>query len=430
MSVNRPLHQPNPYRSDSLGRWQSGFLPRLRTLFLSLLLAALLWSSVGDLAFAQTESTTALPQSEFIFPEVEAGIGSESAEVATADRPSPNFVVDAVRRVGPAVVRIDTERTVIRNVPSPFDSFSQDPFFRDFFGDGFLPEPQQEYHARGQGSGFIVDDRGFVVTNAHVVEDADTVTVKLQDGRTFEGAVRGVDEVLDLAIVKIDGRDLPVAPLGESSTIQVGDWAIALGNPLGLDSTVTLGIVSTLDRPSAEVGILDKRLDFIQTDAAINPGNSGGPLLNRNGEVIGINTAIRANAQGIGFAIPIDTEKAVQAQLARGASIPHPYIGIQMVTLSPEVRDRFNQNPNSGLYVERDSGVLVLRVMPNSPAAAAGLRAGDAIVKIDRQAISTSEELQHLVEHSRLGQTLRVDVERDGHVEHLRVRTANLVAQT
>ncbi|WP_156820308.1 HhoA/HhoB/HtrA family serine endopeptidase [Synechococcus sp. PCC 7336] len=349
-------------------------------------------------------------------------------EPDTSQRNS-NFVTEAVRKVGPAVVRIDTERTVVRSFRSPFDSFARDPFFQDFFGDEFFPEPrQQEFHTQGQGSGFIVDRDGIVVTNAHVVSEADTVAVKLQDGRVFDGTVRGVDEVLDLAVIKIDGRDLPVVPLGDSSTLQVGDWAIALGNPLGLDSTVTLGIVSTLNRSSAEVGIVDKRLNFIQTDAAINPGNSGGPLLNERGEVIGINTAIRANAQGIGFAIPINIEREVQARLVRGETIPHPYIGVQMVTLTPELRDRFNSDPNSGLYVGQDSGVLVVQVVPNSPAEAAGIRAGDVILRVNSNSIATASELQEAVEATSVGGTLKVEVERGDRREVLRVRTADLVA--
>ncbi|MEO1402618.1 MAG: trypsin-like peptidase domain-containing protein, partial [Cyanobacteria bacterium J06635_1] len=212
---------------------------------------------------------------------------------------SESFVAAAVQRVGPAVVRIDTERTVVRDVP---DLFYDDPFFRGFFGPDTFQRVPQEERLRGQGSGFIIDGSGYILTNAHVVDEADRVTVTLKDGRTFEGTVEGVDEVTDMAVVKVDaGSDaLPTATLGDSEQVQVGDWAIAVGNPLGLDNTVTLGIVSTLKRSSATVGIPDKRVDFIQTDAAINPGNSGGPLLNAKGEVIGMNTAIISGAQGLG----------------------------------------------------------------------------------------------------------------------------------
>ncbi len=399
-----------------------GLMRSLAALALSIIVAC---SSFILPAAARTHLT--LAQSQATGEPLFANLDASANQSAIAD----NFVVRAVKRVEPAVVRIDTERTETRQVRSPLSPFSRDPFFRDFFGDDFFSQmPQEEeYHTRGQGSGFIVDASGIVVTNAHVVDRADTVSVHLTDGRTFEGEVRGVDEVQDLAIVKINGSNLPVAPVGDSDAVQVGDWAIALGNPLGLDSTVTLGIVSTLDRSSAEVGISDKRLDFIQTDAAINPGNSGGPLLNKNGEVIGINTAIRANAQGIGFAIPIATEQAIQARLVRGETIEHPYIGVNFVTLTPDVRDRFNSNPN-GLFVERDSGVLVVQVVPDSPAAAAGLRAGDAIVKIGRQEIASAADVQAAVESAGVGRNLRVEVERNGNSRVVQVRTTNLVSSS
>ncbi|MCY7278917.1 MAG: trypsin-like peptidase domain-containing protein, partial [Phormidesmis sp. CAN_BIN44] len=196
-----------------------------------------------------------------------------------------SFVAEAVKLMGTAVVRIDTERTVTRR--ATVDPIYEDPTFRRFFGDEAIPQAPREERLRGQGSGFLIDQSGVILTNSHVINGADKVTVTLKDGRTFEGKVRGFDEVTDLAVVKIDGTDLPVAPLADSDQVQVGDWAIAVGNPLGLDNTVTLGIVSTLKRSSAQVGIPDKRIDFIQTDAAINPGNSGGPLLNDRGEVIG-----------------------------------------------------------------------------------------------------------------------------------------------
>jgi S1-C subfamily serine protease len=334
-----------------------------------------------------------------------------------------SFVAAAVNRVGPAVVRIDTDRTIATNAPDPF---FDDPFFGGFFGEDIFPRMPKEYHQRGQGSGFIIDGNGIILTNAHVVSGADTVTVTLKDGRTFKGEVRGIDEPSDLAVVKIKGQNLPVAPLGNSSELNVGDWAIALGNPLGLDNTVTLGIVSTLNRSSSQVGIPDKRLDFIQTDAAINPGNSGGPLLNERGEVIGINTAIRADAQGIGFAIPIDKAKAIKDALAKGEKIPHPYIGIRMLSLSPEIAKQFNTDPNSPITVPEINGVLVVQVAPNSPAAAAGLRRADAIVEINGQPVTTAEQLQKVVESSQIGQTLRFKVQRGGQTQQLSVRPGEL----
>lgn len=341
--------------------------------------------------------------------------------MAQAPRGS-SFVAAAVGRVGAAVVRIDTERTITRQV----DPFLNDPFFRRFFGDGAFPQGPYEERLQGQGSGFIVNADGTILTNAHVVSGADRVTVILKDGRRVEGTVRGADEVTDLAVVKISGGDLPVATLADSDQVQVGDWAIAVGNPFGLDNTVTLGIVSTLNRSSALAGIPDKRLDFIQTDAAINPGNSGGPLLNENGEVIGINTAIRANAAGIGFAIPINKAKEVIPQLSRGEKIAHPYLGVQIASLTPELAKQNNSDPNSTVMLPEVAGVLVVGVVPNSPAAASGIRRGDVITQIDGQAITSAEQLQSFVEKSGLDKTLRVTIRRGNNTQQVAVRTAAL----
>ncbi|MEH1935945.1 MAG: HhoA/HhoB/HtrA family serine endopeptidase [Nostoc sp.] len=368
-----------------------------------------------------------LPSQAKPAPTVTAGDTSklivQQQSPATATIGSTSFVTAAVNRVGTAVVRIDTERTITRRV----DPFSEDPFFRRFFGDGFSQQMPSEQQLRGLGSGFIIDKSGLVLTNAHVVDKADKVTVRLKDGRTFEGKVQGIDEVTDLAVVKINaGNDLPVAPLGSSSNVQVGDWAIAVGNPLGFDNTVTLGIVSTLKRSSAQVGISDKRLDFIQTDAAINPGNSGGPLLNGLGEVIGINTAIRPDAMGIGFAIPIDKAKAIAAQLQRDGKVAHPYLGVQMLTLTPDLAKQNNTDPNSPIQIPEINGVFVMRVVPNSPAASAGIRRGDVILQVDGKDITSAEQLQNFVEDSRLGQVLQVKVQRGNQTQQLSIRTAEL----
>ncbi len=259
-----------------------------------------------------------------------------------------------------------------------------------------------------------------------MVNGADRVTVTLKDGRTFEGKVQGADEVTDLAVVKINGADLPIAKLGDSDDVEVGDWAIAVGNPLGLDNTVTLGIVSTLKRSSAQVGIPDKRLDFIQTDAAINPGNSGGPLVNERGEVIGINTAIRADAMGIGFAIPVNKAKAIKDTLAKGGKVAHPYLGVRMTTLTPDLARQNNEDPNSAFTVPEVNGVIIVQVLPNTPAAKAGLRRGDVITEIDSQPVTSAAQLQTIVENSKLGQTLQVKVQRGEQTKQLPVRTAEL----
>jgi S1-C subfamily serine protease len=341
---------------------------------------------------------------------------------ATAAIGSSSFVTAAVNRVGPAVVRIDTERTITRRS----DPFFDDPFFRRFFGNG-SPQQLPPEQLRGLGSGFIIDKSGLILTNAHVVDKADKVTVRLKDGRSFEGKVQGVDEVTDLAVVKINaGADLPIAPLGSSTKVQVGDWAIAVGNPLGLDNTVTLGIISTLRRSSSVVGIGNKRLDFIQTDAAINPGNSGGPLVNAQGEVIGINTAIRGDATGIGFAIPIDKAKTVATKLERGETIAHPFIGVQMQEITPELARQFNSNPNSPIQLPEIDGVLVMQVVPNSPAATAGIRPGDVILEVDRQPITKGTQLLDIVENSRVGQQLQLKVQRGNRTQQLSIRTVQL----
>ena len=286
----------------------------------------------------------------------------------------------------------------------------------------------RERQIRGQGSGFITQKDGIILTNAHVVSGADRVTVTLKDGREFEGVVKGKDDVTDLAVVQIQtlGVDLPVAPLGNSDSVRVGDWAIAVGNPVGLNNTVTLGIISTLTRSSAQVGIPDKRIDFLQTDAAINPGNSGGPLLNEQGQVIGINTAIRPDANGIGFAIPIDRAREIANTLAAGQQVPHPYVGIQMRTLTPELAQRNNTNPNSPFTIPEIEGVLVLRVLPNTPAEAAGLRLGDVITAIDNQPITDAGELQAFVDGSGLNKNLQFTVLRGDRTLKLRVVTAQL----
>ncbi len=348
------------------------------------------------------------------------------AKIARATAPKPvergSFVAQAVQQMGNAVVRIDTETTVTRRAAA--DPMMEDPFFRRFFGEELLA-PREEM-LRGQGSGFLIDRSGVLLTNSHVVNGADKVTVTLKDGRKFEGKVRGVDEVTDLAVVKIEGKELPVAPLGDSGQVQVGDWAIAVGNPLGLDNTVTLGIVSTLKRSSAAIGIPDKRLDFIQTDAAINPGNSGGPLVNDRGEVIGINTAIRADAMGIGFAIPINKAKELKDQLARGEKIRHPYLGVQMTNLTPELARQNNEDPNAVFMVPEVNGVIVVKVLPNTPAAKSGIRRGDVITAIDGNPLSTAEQLQRVVENSRLGQALKVEVNRGNQTQTLTIKTGEL----
>ncbi len=251
----------------------------------------------------------------------------------------------------------------------------------------------------------------------------------LKDGRSFEGQVLGEDRVTDVAVVKIPANNLPSVALGNSSVLQPGEWVIAIGNPLGLDNSVTAGIVSGTERTSSQVGVPDKRVGFIQTDAAINPGNSGGPLLNARGEVIGMNTAIISGAQGLGFAIPINTAQGIAQQLIAEGKVDHPYLGIQMATLTPEVKQQLYNASEGRLKVVADQGVLLVRVVSGSPAAVAGLRVGDVIQSINNQPITTSEEVQQLVEKSTIGEQLQMEVQRDGRSLQVAVRPEPLPAQ-
>lgn len=335
-----------------------------------------------------------------------------------------NFVSAVVEKVGPAVVRIDSARTVTRQTPENF----RDRFFRDFFGSqGSRRSPEQ--NRRGTGSGFIVSTDGRILTNAHVVDGADTVSVTLKDGRKYEGKVLGKDTLTDVAVVKIAANSLPTVALGNSEQLKPGEWAIAIGNPLGLDNTVTTGIISATGRSSSAVGVPDKRVSFIQTDAAINPGNSGGPLLNARGQVIGMNTAIIGGAQGLGFAIPINTADRISQQLIATGEVEHPYLGIQMAQLTPQLKQDINSDPNSGLTVAEDSGVLVVNVMPNSPAARAGLRAGDVIHQINGETVNSAEQVQQAVENSSVGGSLQLGVHRDRQSFNVAVRPEALTAQ-
>ncbi|HEY9633200.1 MAG TPA: HhoA/HhoB/HtrA family serine endopeptidase [Coleofasciculaceae cyanobacterium] len=322
--------------------------------------------------------------------------------------PNTNFVTQVVDKVGPAVVRIDSSRTVTSRVPDVFNN----PMFRQFFGADLPTEPQQRVE-RGEGSGFIISSNGQILTNAHVVDGADTVNVTLKDGRSFKGKVLGTDPVTDVAVVKIESNNLPTVALGNSEQLKPGEWAIAIGNPLGLDNTVTTGIISATGRSSRDVGVPDKRVQFIQTDAAINPGNSGGPLLNASGQVIGMNTAIIQGAQGLGFAIPINTAQRIANQLVSKGKVDHAYLGIQMVTLTPDLKQNINSNPNAGLNVDEDQGVLIAKVMPNSPAAKAGLRSGDVIQKINGQSVKDAEGVQKAVENSQVGSSLQLGLRRN-----------------
>lgn len=331
-----------------------------------------------------------------------------------------NFIVAAVEQVGPAVVRINASRSVY----SPNSKKSGEEMPRNFG----LENPR-DYNTpveEGTGSGFILSSEGHILTNAHVVEGADLVDVILKDGRQYRGTVLGTDAVTDVAIVKIEAKDLPKVTLGNSEELKPGEWAIAIGNPLGLDNSVTIGIISATGRSSNDVGVPDKRVGFIQTDAAINPGNSGGPLLNNRGEVIGMNTAIVSGAQGLGFAIPINSAMRIADQLILSGKAKHAFLGIAMQTITPEIKREFNSDFNSKVRINSDRGVLILQVIPGSPADRHGLLPGDVIRKLDDRDIDRSDTVQQLVQAKAVGSLVNLEIDRNGDILNLLVPTGNL----
>jgi S1-C subfamily serine protease len=338
---------------------------------------------------------------------------------------NPNFIADAAQKVGPAVVRIDSTRQVAsRGLP---EEFSGDPRLRRFFG-GDSQRPSSRVQ-EGTGSGFIVDANGLILTNAHVVDGADQVSVVLKDGRRLEGRVLGEDPVTDVAVVKVEATNLPTVALGNSEQLQPGEWAIAIGNPLGLDNTVTAGIISATGRSSAAIGVGDRRVGFIQTDAAINPGNSGGPLLNERGEVVGMNTAIISGAQGLGFAVPINTAKRISDQLIATGKVDHPYLGIQMATITPDLKQKLNSDPNSPVSVNEDKGIVIVQVVPDSPAARAGIRVGDVITRVDGKEATSAEVIQQAVEESKVGGNVDLEMRRNGQTVNLSIQPGVLPAE-
>jgi len=342
------------------------------------------------------------------------GQGGDPARVSDAI-PSPplptgnNVIVAAVDKVGPAVVRIDTTRRVVNPLGG-------------LFGSG--PSIQQQ---QGQGSGFITRSDGVILTNAHVVDGASDVDVTLPDGRSFSGKVLGADPITDVAVVKVAATGLPVAPLGDSAKVRPGEWAIAIGNPLGLDNTVTAGIISAVQRTNA-VGE-GQRVPYIQTDAAVNPGNSGGPLINDRGEVIGINTAIRkAPGAGLSFAIPINLGRQIAAQILERGRASHPYIGVRLQALTPQLAREVNAT-DAECRLPETNGVVVVEVMPGSPAAQGGMRPCDLIERVGGVAVDNPSEVQVAVDQGRVGQNLRVQVQRGARELQLDLRPAELPRQ-
>ena len=310
-----------------------------------------------------------------------------STAVAAMDISVDSPIVEAVKKVMPSVVQINT----LIYVKNPIS---------DFFGIPMKPIPEE-----GLGSGVIIRSDGLILTNNHVIANATKVKVTLSDGRKFDGEVIGADPVTDLAVVKVNATGLPAAELGSSSNLQLGEWAIAIGNPYGFSGTVTLGIVSALDRRVQTSAY--SAGPFIQTDAAINPGNSGGPLVDINGKVIGINTAIIPYAQGIGFAIPIDTAKNILNQLITNHEVVHPYLGIDMLPV--------DQYQLSQMGIKQNAAVYVAKVLPGSPAEHAGILPGDIILKIDNKEVDIYTLPNIILSHN-VGDVIKVTIFRSGKI--------------
>jgi Do/DeqQ family serine protease len=316
--------------------------------------------------------------------------------------------VEVAKKVQPAVVNITTEKTVTMK---PWERFGDDFFkggpFEDFFkGFGITPrEKGKEYKhkQRSGGSGVIVDKEGYILTNNHVIEGADKVKVRLIDGREFTVTVKGQDPRTDLAVLHIKAKDLPVATLGDSDKLEVGEWAIAIGSPFGLEHTVTVGVISAKGRSGLGTGNYE---DFIQTDASINPGNSGGPLINIDGEVVGINAMIIQPGTGIGFAIPINMAKQILNDLIKYGKFTRPWLGISVQDLTAEIAEQFK--------VKEKEGVLVGQVYPGTGAEKAGLASGDIIKSIDDKAIKNVNELIKEILKRKVGQKVKLAMIRDG----------------
>lgn len=323
---------------------------------------------------------------------------------ATAKTTSPDFIALA-KKLTPSVVNISTAKTITpqrrlgRPFASPFGSSPFDDFFERFFDES----PQRNQKQRSLGSGFIISKDGLILTNNHVVDGADEIKVKLNNGKEYKAEIKGRDQKLDLALIKISTKDdLPAAQLGDSDAIEIGEWVMAIGNPFGLSETVTAGIVSAKGRVIGS-GPYD---DFIQTDASINPGNSGGPLFNAKGEVVGINTAIVAGGQGIGFAIPVNMAKPIIPQLKEKGKVTRGWLGVQTQSLTPDLAKSF--------ALEGDNGALVSDVIKDTPAEKAGIKVGDIIIEFDTKPVREANELSRLVASTQPGRKIAIKLFRDG----------------
>lgn len=347
----------------------------------------------------------------------ETNISKEAVDILSKTGLAMAEVTAAVK---PSVVNISSTKTI--KTPGIQAPFFNDPFFRQFFGDelGQFRRPR-EHKQSGLGSGVIVDKNGYILTNNHVIRDADEIKVKLSDKREFKGKVIGTDPKTDLAVIKIDSNHLPVIKLGDSEKLKVGETVIAVGNPFGLNQTVTSGIVSATGR--ANVGIADYE-DFIQTDAAINPGNSGGALVNVKGELVGINTAIFSTSggyQGIGFAIPSSMAKIVMDNLIKKGKVVRGWLGVSIQPVTPELAKQFG--------IKDDKGVIVGDIVEDSPAEKAGVQRGDTIVEYDGKEVTDPASLRNSVAGTPPGKNVTLKIVRDGKIQKLDVTITELPAE-
>ena len=332
-----------------------------------------------------------------------------------AENPRESAVVTAVKKVSPVVVNISSEFEVRKRI-NPFSGFGMDPSFENFFNDFFDPGFERRYKRSSLGSGVIIDGkRGFILTNQHVILKSKTITVGLKDGREFKAQIVGADPDSDLAVLRISSpKALPDITMGDSSNLMIGETVIAIGNPFGFSNTVTTGVISATNRSIRTEGMVYH--DFIQTDASINPGNSGGPLLNINGELIGVNTAIYAKAQGIGFAIPINTAKRIVSDLIRYGEVIPAWIGITVQDIDADLA-RY-------LKASAIKGVLVKKAEKSGPADKAGIREGDIILSIKtRDIISEKDFHRAMIAHS-AGEKIDITIWRNGKTKTVSVKTS------